>query len=169
MNKENLLIEKERILKNIKRRESRIKEIDKLVEELETKKWKPSLKEAYYYIGMVGSIYCTQYTDNDYDKSLISIGNYFKTEEEAEFELERLKVLEELKEFTYDFSEEEWKNNDLRKYCIIYRHNTDGIDIDYWCNSNYVTLQFKTEEDCEKAKEKIGEERLKKYYFRVDR
>lgn len=165
MNREKLLKEKENILKNIEKRKDRIAQIERELKELENKKWKPKYNDKYYCINCYGQVQF-EFMDNCDDK-LFSIGNYFKTREEAEFEVERLKVLEELKEFSYDFSDEEWKDDDIAKFSMYYDYDYSEIDIRTHTAWKYDLIYFKIREDAQKAIDKIGEERLKKYYFKV--
>lgn len=167
MGKEELLFKKERIKKQIENEQKAIEEIDKELKRLDSKKWKPKIDEKYFYVDYKADFFSTQNNNFNIDKRMLSIGNYFKTEEGAEFEVERLKVLEELKEFSYEFSDEEWKNKAITKYLLSYDFFNNNILIIYWCMVKYNTLYFKTDEDAEKAIEKIGEDRLKKYYFKV--
>lgn len=156
MTKEELIFKKERIKKQIENEQKSIEEINKLIKELENKKWKPACLEKYYYIDNVGDVYST-YNDNvNIDKMRFSLGNYFKTREEAEFEVERLKVLEELKEFSYEFSDDEWKNKAITKYLLSYDFLNNNIVIDYWYTVKYNNLYFKTKEDVKKAIKKLA-------------
>ncbi len=167
MNREKLLKEKERVLKNIENRKRRVAVIDELVKELENKKWKPEIGEGYYAITGSDGVYKTHNENCPADSGMRSIGNYFKTKEEAEFVIERLKVLEELKEFSYEFSDKEWMNTSISKYYILYYFINDQILIEYTCTFKKSPICFKTREDAIKAIEKVGKERLKKYYFKV--
>lgn len=171
MNKEELLKEKERIMKNIKNRENRIALIDeelKKIEELNNKKWKPKIGEEYYFIASYkNQVYKYFFCNDSIDNDCLLIGNYFKTKEEAEFEIERLKVLKELKEFSYDFSDEELKDEEINKYVIFFDFRFDDIRIGIGLDAKVDIDLFKSEEDCKKAIEKIGDARLKKYFFKV--
>lgn len=167
--KEKLLKEKERILKNIDKRNKRINQINENLKKLEEQSkhnWKPKKGEDYYLIHPFGIIDKTT-KNTELDDAIISLGNYFKTEQEALFEVERLKVLAELKEFSYVFSDNEWKSNGIDKYFIGIDPIENTIAINYTTRLKYNDVYFKSREDCKKAIEKIGEERLKKYYFKV--
>ena len=165
--KEQLLIEREHVLKNIEKRKIRITEIDEEIKALENKKWKPELDELFYLINVDGNVGFTRLNKFHTKNAILQIGNYFKNIEEAEFAVERLKVLEELKEFSYEFSDEEWEYGDFDKFILYYNYETNEIDIDCLWNCKYDSIHFKTKEDAQKAINKIGKERLKKYYFKV--
>lgn len=165
--KEKLLKEKENILKNIETRKDRVAKIDELIKGLENSKREPKYDDTYFYIHADGDIYFDVNIESRFDENLFSIGNYFKTREEAEFEVERLKVLEELKKFSYEFSEEEWKDNDIAKFSMYYDYDYSKIGIRNNTAWKHDLIYFKIREDAQKAIDKIGEERLKKYYFKV--
>lgn len=170
MTKEELIFKKERIKKQIENEQKAIEEIDKELKRLDSKKWKPKIDEKYFYVDYKADFFSTQNNNFNIDKRMLSIGNYFKTREEAEFELERLKVLEELKEFSYEFSDEEWENSAILKYqlvCFYGKYNEKGIGYTGIVYSKHNGVYFKTKEDVKKAIKKIGEDRLKKYYFKV--
>lgn len=56
-------------------------------------KWKPNDNEEYYYILSDGKVRSCAWLDDEIDNSRFSIGNCFKTEEEAEAMAEKLKKL----------------------------------------------------------------------------
>jgi len=58
----------------------------------------PQMGDTYYYICSWGRILSMQYTISVIDQTRISLGNVFETEEQAEFELEKRKVLVELEQ-----------------------------------------------------------------------
>lgn len=54
-------------------------------------KFIPDSDTGYWYIDSDGTIYVTTWLDRDVDKGRISIGNVFRTKEDAELELSKLK------------------------------------------------------------------------------
>lgn len=135
----------------------------------EEKPW-PSKGDKYYYINDGGAILFSQWTTMDDIPSWVDIGrrdigNIFKTEEEARFELERLKVLNELKSLSDD--DQEWDNKH-RHYTIIYVAYSDKFEV--WVNLTVKLPHeygFKSEESAKAAIKAIGEDRLKKYVFNI--
>ena len=129
--------------------------------------WKPEYDEWYFYVsgyGIVGSnVWINDYIDNGY----YEIGNCFKTEEEAKFALEKLKVETELRRFAEENNEYEidWENDAQEKWFIYY---CDKICL----YQTYITMRndvyFSSKKIAKRAVDYIGEERLKKYYFRVE-
>ena len=73
----------------------------------------PVESEAWYQITGDG---CTQeynWHNNDFCWQCYTIGNYFKTREEAEFAVEKLKVIAEMKRFAEEHNEWiDWNNTE---------------------------------------------------------
>ena len=100
--------------------------------------------------------------NDEIDLNHRKLGNCFLTKEEAESELERVKIEAEMLKLggrrNFKF------NGD--NYGIFY---CEGINVVYYCNIVYQGLiYFDTTKDAHDAIEKIGEDRLKKYIFGVD-
>lgn len=126
----------------------------------------PQKGDYYYYIGSNSFIYQDAY-DNDcnaYDKGRLNLGNCFKTQEEAEFKVEQLKVLHELEQLADN--DQPWSNSGLH-YSLCYKHSINKVLAEEWSSFQCLpnTYYFKSSESAEAAICKIGEDRLKKYYF----
>ena len=142
-------------------------------EVIEDKKqwWEPKKDEQYYIICGDGSIDYNNY-DGDYDdKRFMAIGNCFQTEEQAEFIVEKLKVIHELKRFAYENNEEEidWNDTNQEKLYLTMNYMDKCIDVFYtyvWIYSPS-NIYFTSKNIAKEAIETIGEERIKKYYFGV--
>lgn len=120
--------------------------------------------DTYYYITTSGAIYDDRWDCCQVDKDRLSIGNTFKTKEEAEFEVEKLKVLHELELLgrPFDYG---WSN-----YYFAFDYYNEEISIDFKSDRNHCFFScfFNSEEDARQAVEKIGEYRIKKYLFGVE-
>lgn len=161
------LIERRR--KFIEEQEEEIRKLEKLKRALEEKgdRWIPKIGDTYYYVSGTGYVYETQNNEGVYDLNLIRIGNCFKTEKEAEFEVERLKVITGLKEFAF---EPDWEDNNQDKYVLAYNHMRKEIDYDvaHWVvQSN--NIYFETGADVENAIKQVGEDRILKFLFGVEK
>lgn len=138
----------------------------KLVEKAnrkESKVWKPELNKVYYYIHDSGNLSDTIATAGDWTPNRYAIGNCFKTREEAEFALERQKVIVELERYALKHNdptkEPTWELGYNRKEKAI--HSIEYID-------NFVSsIRFTSGNLVDEAIETIGEDRLKKYYFGI--
>ena len=103
--------------------ENKIAELEKSeqptekAEQQTSRRWKPENEEGYYYLTSNGDIFWDNYSC---DKSRYAIGNCFKTKEEAEFMVEKLKVLAEMREYADD--EQEW-DGDNKHWYIYYNYH----------------------------------------------
>lgn len=139
------------------------------------KVWKPEENETYYYSYSDGSVnhdifhHCN--VTGDYvHENRYAMGNCFKTREEAEFTLEKQKVIMELKRFALEHNDKEidWNNIEQRKCFLSYQHDKNIIFIDFYYSVQIYNIYFTSEEIAQAAIKEIGEERLKKYYFEVE-
>ena len=142
-----------------------------VVEETKSKVkvWKPSLGDLYYYINSNGDIKFSYYNTRSIDKRCI--GNFFKTDEEADHMVEKLKVLKELQDFAIENRDEEisWDEDSCYKFYIYYDYKWKMIRIT-WATVSHgspFNIYFASEKAIHDAIDSIGEERIKKYYFDV--
>lgn len=137
-----------------------------------SKVWKPKEKELYYYVGSNGEVLGDCNSNHQIDEGRINLSNCFKTKEEAEHMVEKLKVINELKNFALENNEEEidWNNLSQRKYVIIYDPEDQNVDVYCYWRTQYIpfNIHFTSEKIAQKAIETIGVDRIKKYYFDVD-
>ena len=123
--------------------------------------------DEYYYIDTCGCVIITSYDGYDIDKRMIEFGDAFLTEEEAEFEAERIKCESILLKYgTRDMMS--ISDDETNKYFICYNNYVHGIAV----NSNQFvqnqgTIYFKSAKLAQKAIDEVTEERLKKYIFNV--
>jgi len=131
----------------------------------------PSDGDRYYYISAEGDVLFSNWriskngAFSHIDSERQDIGNVFKTQEEAKFAYEKLKVFNKLKSLSDD--DQEW-NGDNKHYHIIYNMFYNSFDVwarccikvphEYW---------FKSEESAKAAIKTIGEDKLKKYVFDI--
>ena len=145
-----------------------------IVEDEEKKKyWKPKESERYYFIDAYQEGIGNDTNDGtDVDDFRLSIGNYFKTKEEAEHMVEKLKVIHELQKFAYENNEIEidWNDGTQQEHFIYYDYNNHEVDVTCRCVNQFLpfNIYFVPQEIALKAIETIGADRIKKYYFDVD-
>lgn len=133
------------------------------------KVWKPECNKNYWIIN--GSRVVNSSWDNDnVDYRRYEIGNCFKTEKEAKFALEKLKVEAELRRFAEENNECEidWTDRKQNKWLICYNYDSKNIDTGYDDTLRTHYIYFSSKEIAKQAIKHIGEERLKKYYFRIE-
>lgn len=139
-------------------------EINAALKEYRKKEVWPQDDDKYWYVSSYGTIEFTTFSDlNTFDKGCLSYGNCFKTREEAEFKLEQLKVFHELEQLADD--DQPWDGN-LPHYYIQYDYYKDGwMAPDYTYSIKDNMFYFQTREAAQATIDKIGKDRLKKYYF----
>lgn len=137
----------------------------KIYQENPTQMWKPQADETYYSIDKSGIILGTNNAEFDMDRRAIELGNCFKTKEKALHMVEKLKIINKLR----DLSNIKFNETDDRHYMIVYNKDDEEIISDFCYSLNPIPFNvfFKTREDCENAISTIGEENLKKYYFDI--
>lgn len=140
----------------------------------ESKVWKPKAGEKYWYICHANNIVDDTNDNSKTDEDRFSIGNCFKTEEEAQHMVKKLKVIKELKDFALENNEEEidWNNVEQDKYTLVLR-DTDNYKRILEFNARLFeqgspfNICFTSEEICKQAAEKVGIEKILKYYFDI--
>ena len=142
-------------------------EFEQRIRELEDKynpeeEW-PKEGDEYWVIDGFGDVNNFFWRDDPVDNIALKNNAIFKTKEEAEFETERLKVLRELEKLGRPFvlNESNWSlflNGEHELEVHSNRHY----------NEKYGSYYFDTEEQLNKAIDKIGEDRIKKYLFGVN-
>lgn len=128
-------------------------------------------RKIFWVIDYDGYIYYLN--DNKLQKSgLVTIGNCFQTEEEARHMVEKLKVIKELQDFALENNTEkiDWKNNKQLKFFINFDCYSNRVGYSYTddCKTLPLNIYFTSRELALKAIEKVGEKRIKKYYFDID-
>ena len=129
--------------------------------------WVPEKGEKFWLIYNFGAVNGQYQWDNDaFDRGKLSIGNIFRTQEDAEFMLERLKVLAELRRLAKGFVPD-WRDTNQKKWYLCCDVG-GSIHCDYTYGISYgVPVYFQSREDAQAAIEAVGAERLKRYYFMV--
>lgn len=136
----------------------------KIYQENPTQMWKPQADETYYSIDRSGIIIGTNNVEFNTDRRAIELGNCFKTKEKALHMVEKIKIINKLRELSNTRS-----IYNQNKYFIYYNFLENRV----LCGENNLfklspfEVCFKTAEDCENAIKEIGEDNLKKYYFDI--
>lgn len=129
--------------------------------------WKPNDCDSYYYISSTGAISYDTFSETwPQDKYRSNLGNAFKTEEDAKKIIEKIKIINKLRELSnINF------NDDYNQLHYVISYDIEKNKIAYNVHHFYKELPFEvyfaTKEDCLNAVKEIGEENLKKYYFDV--
>ena len=89
--------------------QKQLEDTNKQIEELQNLEiedyivWKPEYGEKYCFFSSYAEFFEEKWGCSNVDKDRLSIGNVFRAKQEAEFQLERLKVINELKSFSSEF------------------------------------------------------------------
>ena len=137
----------------------------KIYEEKPTRTWKPEFGEKYYYMTTSGNV--GQDTFNtSFDKCRLSFRNVFKTAEEARKMVEKIKIINKLRELSnINFNDTSGEAH----YAIAYDYEANEIasTVSYYYKFLPFNIYFATKEALKEAVEMIGEDNLKKYYFDI--
>lgn len=133
------------------------------------KVWKPECNKKYWVINGFRVVDSSWNNDN-VDYGCYEIGNCFKTEKEAKFALEKLKVEAELRRFAEENNECEidWTDKKHEKWFMYYNCDMKKIDIIYNTVLKTHCIYFSSKKIAKQAIDYIGEERLKKYYLGIE-
>ena len=120
--------------------------------------------DVYSYINTINNISYDTWTKDAWDLRVRESGNLFLTKEEAEFDLERRKC--EAIMLKYGRRTFKYEQNN---YLIRFNNNDEKVEVGFWSVYQFQgSIYFDTKELAQKAIDEIGEERLKKYVFRVE-
>ena len=144
-------------LKVLKERIAELEEREKQEREF------PQYGDTYWCINAYGGVSKEIWDGYDIEKDMLVIGNGFRTEQEAEFIAEKLKVEAELRKFSSPFK---YGENCTEFY---YDHEFNGI---MFCtlpaSQTQGAIHFESKEKAQQAIETVGAERIKKYIFGVE-
>jgi hypothetical protein len=127
------------------------------------KAW-PQVGDTYFFVDGDGDVLDSQWDSDLRDTSRMNIGNVFRTVAEAEHDIDRRKVLTELRRLARESWGKEkpnWSNIYQDKWFLYYDHEAKK-----WSTNNRLTCRgqgcvyFATREAAEAAIETIGAERL---------
>lgn len=128
--------------------------------------WKPEFGERYYFIPSYEEHASNKWDNHPIDERRLAIGNVFKTKKEANFAIEKLKVIHELQQFA-EPKEKAWDSEDAHFY-IEWDFTFGRINIDRKYTRKGNCIYFDTVYMAENAIKAVGEDRIKKYYLEVE-
>ena len=110
-------------------------ELKKLEEKKPRKRWRAEISEKYWYVCSNASLFNDTENFWDVDNKRYSIGNYFKTKEEAEFYKNELIYTQMLKDYIYEHDDVElnWRDDTQEKYFLYHDFCSKEIDYFYSC------------------------------------
>ena len=123
----------------------------------------PREDEVFWLINIFGKPIGSTWGESTTNKQLIEIGNMFRTKQQAEFAVEKLKVEAELRKFSRPF--------EYGKFNYYLFFDIDGnsfmTDFTSYCPPQGA-IYFESEEKAQEAVSAVGKERIKKYIFGVE-
>lgn len=163
-----LLKELEELKQKIMENEKKIVEIEKKIEEkqAETGRWKPGEREKYWFIDRYGQVINDRWTNHVLDNIRYENGNCFQSSEEAEFAIEKLKIIIKLKEFA-EPKNRAWDGKN-EHFFFYYDYMTKEVRMSYNNDCKSRKIYFESEEKVKQAIASIGEDKIKKYYLEVE-
>lgn len=153
-------------LEDLKNKEFEITDegILKVVEVKKKGKFMPKKDEHYWFISNYGLLNDT-YIASKYDEWLVNHQPVFRAKAEAE---EYKDYLELLDKYKYNFSEEEWKNDNIKKWIIWLSIENKSLSVGYFCGIKcHNGVYFISEENAEAFIKEVGIENVKKFMFDV--
>ena len=137
--------------------------------------WFPERNETYHYIDIKSNggseVNRHYYKDDVIDRSLIEIGNYFKTEAEANTMLERLKLMQEIRVWKSEHDPKSFDrafiaDHDYEKFYLQIVIKRDSAIVDFNSNFSWIPISpvghFTSEYSIKEFIKQFGEERLLK-------
>ena len=165
---EKLKEKQEELKKEIEKLGTQIKGLEE--QEKKCKRWRASRNGKYWHITPSASA-IVNYTieiNDDQDNRSYETGNYFRTEEEAEKVVEKIKIYTQLKDLALRLNEGrevDWKNEKQNKYYIYFNHAEMKLSLLTGCLYQDLGQIYCLDENFFKiAKQEIGEENLKKLF-----
>lgn len=130
------------------------------------KRWKPNWGENYFRIGFFDNIDSIKWENDAFDNKHYNARDIYKTREEAEFELERRKIMIELQNYADDHNGE--ISNPSDAFWIAFDEDDMSITVEM---KSYLppvgTVLFSDANTAYDAIDAIGEDRILKYMFGV--
>lgn len=129
--------------------------------------WKPITSEKYFFTYSDGDVDSVIWTENKADKGRYGLRNVFRTKEDAEFEVERRKIIAELQNYADDHNGEISNLSDA--FWIAFDEDDMSITVE---TDSYLppvgAVLFSDADTAYDAIEAIGEDRIIKYMFGID-
>ena len=116
----------------------------------ERKRWRPKKGGQYWCVQSDGGVVYDHEIKIDVDDERYEIGNYFKTEEEAQRTAEWFKAFAVLRDDTKGFKPD-WRDDDQEKWSVVYDHEVGTMSPVNYYTSQKSVLYFATQDDAEKS------------------
>lgn len=134
-------------------------------------RWKPKMGEKYYLVDDAGDICSNSWGNYDLDAFRHSIGNCFKTYEEAEEYKTKLVFQQQYRDYALEHNDEiDWENDKQKKWYVFYEPGLKGYTTgcEYETSFSQGTVYFTNEQDIWDFIKLIGKKEFKKYILEVE-
>lgn len=134
------------------------------------KRWRSKRNNKYYSISNCGDLISNIEYGCGFDKSSYQLGNYFKTEKEAEFARDKQLIYQQLKDYALEHNTEAIDLNNPNQSKWIITYDSSDKEIRYcWTSTIFINqVYFTSKKIARDAVEEIGKENIKKYLFGVN-
>lgn len=156
---------KQEILDEINKIKEYLANLEKMLKECESERWKPKEGEKYYYINTYNEVKFVAWCNDAYGNGIRNVYNCFQTREQAEAEAEKILVRRQLEDIARRLNKGikiDWNNTKQSKYCIELYFNNIVTNF-YYGHKTQGTVYCLDENFKDVAIQEIGEERLKNY------
>lgn len=110
-------------------------------------KWKPKYGDTYWLRDTIGNFGVSEYCAGDCIEWRLNNIPLFKTEEECK---RYWHFMDTVKEKSYEFSKEEWEDEDISKFYICYDYNLKIFHPSFaWACQIFGRFYFRTEDDAQ--------------------
>lgn len=159
---------KEEILCEIEKTKAHLANMEKILEECESERWKPKDGEKFFFIDARNRVCDKNYKEiNACCREYYSTFNCFKTEEEAKQEAEKILIRKQLEDIARRLNkgqEIDWYNEEQNKYFICSNHWQDTIILEHgWKNKFCGVIYCLDKNFLDVVIKEVGKERLKAY------
>lgn len=120
--------------------------LEELPEEYE--RWRAEQHGRYYFIGGGGAVYDDQELYHPVDNNHYSIGNYFKTDEDAQKASDWLKAFAILRDDTKGFKPD-WEDSSQLRWGVEYNYDTNRFSVYITFRIQDGVIYFATQADAE--------------------
>lgn len=127
------------------------------------KKFMPSTGQ-YYFVSHEGRVYGHDCDNSIYDCILRDRDYVFKTKNDAK---EYAKYLKALKKYRYEFTADDFENEDIKKYYLYYNGIDDFIGFDFEFIRVNNKVLFETKDACKDFIKEVGKENIKRFMFDI--
>lgn len=157
---------KQELQKEINKTKEHLANMEKMLAECESERWKPKYGQEYYYSSTSCQVFPLNWYDTEANEEQYRAYNCFQTREQAEAEAEKILVRRMLEDIARRLNKGEKVGYDhsQKKYYIFWNSELDELrQIDlYWARTQGVVYCL-DENFLNVAIQEIGEERLKRY------